>query len=66
MSETMQTEKRDMMDSTGVAEILNLDIETVRRYARDGRLPAHRIPGTRKWIFYRDEIESSLVPSTTG
>ncbi len=63
MTETVQTEQRETMDSTEVAELLNLDIETVRRYARDGRLPAYRIPGTRKHVFYRDEIESSLIPS---
>ena len=63
MSEQLQTEQRETMDSNQVAEFLNLDIESVRRYARDGRLPAYRIPGTRKHVFYRDEIENSLKPS---
>jgi hypothetical protein len=28
----------------------------VRRYAREGRLPAYRLPGGRTFKFFRDEI----------
>jgi hypothetical protein len=28
----------------------------VRRYAREGRLPAYKLPGGRTFKFFRDEI----------
>jgi hypothetical protein len=31
-------------------------VQMVRRYAREGRLPAYKLPGGRTFKFFRDEI----------
>ena len=44
-------------NSAQVAEMLNLpSIKTVQTQVRKGRLPAHRLPGARRYWFLRDEI----------
>ena len=45
-----------VLNTEQVAELLMLDIDTVRRLARDERLPAHRLPGGRSFRFLRDEL----------
>ncbi|MEX1134149.1 MAG: helix-turn-helix domain-containing protein, partial [Acidimicrobiia bacterium] len=39
-----------------VAELLGMNVQMVRRYAREGRLPAYKLPGGRTFKFFRDEI----------
>jgi excisionase family DNA binding protein len=39
-----------------VAELLHLSARTVFNMTRDGRLPARRLPGTRKYLYVRREI----------
>jgi excisionase family DNA binding protein len=39
-----------------VAELLGMNVQMVRRYAREGRLPAYKLPGGRTLKFFRDEI----------
>ncbi|MBI2851737.1 MAG: helix-turn-helix domain-containing protein [Chloroflexi bacterium] len=44
------------------ADILHLAVETVRRFVRDGKLPAQRLPGG----FYRvrlSDVEGMLQPA---
>ena len=38
-----------------VAELLGLNIRTVMVMANDGRLPASRLPGSRKYHFLRED-----------
>jgi excisionase family DNA binding protein len=39
-----------------VAELLHVSPKTVFNMTRDGRLPARRLPGTRRYLFVRREI----------
>ena len=39
-----------------VAEILCIKPGTVRKAAREGKLPAYRLPDTRTYFFFRDEV----------
>jgi excisionase family DNA binding protein len=39
-----------------VAELLHVSTKTVFNMTRDGRLPARRLPGTRKYLYVRSEI----------
>jgi len=36
--------------------LLGMNVQMVRRYAREGRLPAYKLPGGRTFKFFRDEI----------
>jgi excisionase family DNA binding protein len=45
-----------ILDAAQVAELLGMNVQMVRRYAREGRLPAYRLPGGRTFKFFRDEI----------
>ena len=39
-----------------VAELLHMNIDTVRRLSREGVLPCHRVPGGRTFKYLYDEI----------
>lgn len=43
-----------------VAEILGVHPHTAERYARDGLIPAHRIPGGRRYYIFKDELVDVL------
>lgn len=45
-----------ILDTAHVAELLGMNIQMVRKYAREGRIPAYRLPGGRTFRFFRDEI----------
>jgi excisionase family DNA binding protein len=45
-----------ILDAAQVAEMLGLNVQMVRRYAREGRLPAYKLPGGRTFYFLRDEL----------
>lgn len=45
-----------ILDAAQVAELLGMNVQMVRRYAREGRLPAYRLPGGRTFKFFRDEV----------
>ena len=49
-----------ILDAAQVAEMLGMNIQMVRQYAREGRLPAYRLPGGRTFKFFRDEIYEFL------
>jgi excisionase family DNA binding protein len=38
------------------AELLQVNVEYLRRMVRDGRIPCHRFPGGREMRFLRDEL----------
>lgn len=45
-----------ILDAAQVADLLGMNVQMVRRYAREGRLPAYKLPGGRTFRFFRDEI----------
>jgi len=52
----MAEEYPPILDAAQVAEMLGMNVQMVRRYAREGRLPAYKLPGGRTFKFFRDEI----------
>ncbi|MEE8407326.1 MAG: helix-turn-helix domain-containing protein [Acidimicrobiia bacterium] len=52
----MAEEYPPILDAAQVAELLGMNVQMVRRYAREGRLPAYKLPGGRTFKFFRDEI----------
>lgn len=49
-----------VMDAAMVSELLGMNVQMVRRYAREGRIPAYRLPGGRTFRFFRDEVVEFL------
>lgn len=45
-----------VMDAAMVAELLGMNIDTVRRLSREGVIPAHRLPGGRTFKYLKDEV----------
>ncbi len=56
MTEVSKGDFPPILDAAQVAELLGMNIQMVRRYAREGRLPAYKLPGGRTFKFFRDEI----------
>jgi excisionase family DNA binding protein len=52
----MAEEYPPILDAAQVAELLGMNVQMVRRYAREARLPAYKLPGGRTFKFFRDEI----------
>ena len=46
----------EVLDAAQVAELLGMNVQMVRRYAREGRLPAYKLPGGRTFKFFKGEI----------
>lgn len=56
-----------VMDSADVAEMLGLaNIKQIQQMVRDGRLPARRLPGSRRYRFLRDELVEWLQSDATA
>lgn len=49
-----------ILDTAQVAELLGLNVRTVMAMANDGRLPASRLPDSRKYHFFLEEIVATL------
>ena len=49
-----------------VAELLHVSTKTVFNMTRDGRLPARRLPGSRRYLYVRQEILDLLDETRTG
>ncbi len=56
MTTTSDGDYPPILDATRVAELLGMNVQMVRKYAREGRIPAYRLPGGRTYKFFRDEI----------
>jgi excisionase family DNA binding protein len=52
----MPEEFPPILDTAMAAEMLSMNVDVVRRMARDGELPAYRLPGARAFRFFRDEL----------
>lgn len=46
----------EVLGAQDVAELLDMNVQMVRKYAREGRLPAYRLPGGRNYKFFRREL----------
>lgn len=51
-----QSEYPSVIDTAQVAELLQMNVQMVRKYAREGRLPAYQLPGSRVYRFIYSEI----------
>jgi excisionase family DNA binding protein len=49
-----------ILDAAQVADLLGMNVQMVRKYAREGRLPAYKLPGGRTFKFFREEIFEAL------
>jgi excisionase family DNA binding protein len=45
-----------VLDTAMVADLLGMNVQVVRRMAREGTIPAYRLPGGRSFRFFRDEV----------
>ena len=45
-----------VIDTAQAAELLCMNVERVRRYVREGRLPAYQLPGSRVYRFIYSEV----------
>lgn len=45
-----------ILDAAQVGELFGMNVQMVRRYAREGRIPAYKLPGGRTFKFFRDEV----------
>ena len=52
----MAREDDVILGAQEVADLLDMNVQMVRKYAREGRLPAYRLPGGRTFKFFRSEI----------
>lgn len=52
--------KKVRMNVKETAEFLEAHPETIRNWARQGKLPAHRIGKLGYYFFYQDELEQTL------
>ncbi len=53
-----------ILTTAQVAEMLDLNVRTVLNMAGDGRLPASRLAGSRKFHYVRDQIIETLIENT--
>jgi excisionase family DNA binding protein len=53
------TSPESLLTSEEVAAAVRQDVNTVQRWARDGLVPAIKLPGGR-WRFRREDIEAIL------
>lgn len=55
-----------VLSTRDVAELLNVHVRTVLAMAKDGRLPAHHLPGSRRVQFLTAEILETLGGTSFG
>lgn len=48
------------------AEYARVSVGTIDRWARDGKLPRHRVEGTRSVRFHTDDLDKLMIPETSG
>ena len=54
--QSTQSGHPSVIDTAQVAELLRMNVQMVRKYAREGRLPAYQLPGSRVYRFIHSEI----------
>ena len=50
------TDYPPVLDAAMVAELLGMNIDTVRRLSREEVIPAHRVPGGRTFKYLTQEV----------
>jgi excisionase family DNA binding protein len=45
-----------VLDTEMVAELLGMNVQVVRRLAREGQIPSYRLPEGRTYRFFTDEV----------
>jgi excisionase family DNA binding protein len=55
-----------ILTSAQVAELLGLNVRTVMAMANDGRLEASRLPGSRKYHFFLENVLDALAQHRVG
>lgn len=58
--ERMRREYPSILTTAQVAEMLDLNVRTIMSMANDGRLPASRLPGGRKFHFFLEDVIATL------
>ncbi len=53
---TLAGDYPNVLDTAMVADMLGMNVQVVRRMAREGTIPAYRLPGGRSFRFFRDEV----------
>jgi len=61
--QAVRTRYPPILNTAQVAELLDLNPRTVLNMAGDGRLPASRLPGSRKFHFLLEDIIATLKAS---
>lgn len=54
--QSTQSGHPSVIDTAQVADLLRMNVQMVRKYAREGRLPAYQLPGSRVYRFIHSEI----------
>ncbi len=55
----------EMLTVAQAASLLKVAVPTMRRWMREGRVPAHKL-GPRRWVTYRSELEEMLAAAAAG
>jgi excisionase family DNA binding protein len=55
-----------ILTTAQVAELLGLNVRTVMAMALDGRLQASRLPGSRKYHFFLENVLDALAQHRVG
>jgi excisionase family DNA binding protein len=55
-----------ILTTAQVAELLDLNVRTVMAMANDGRLEASRLPGSRKYHFFLENVLDALARNRVG
>jgi excisionase family DNA binding protein len=55
-----------VLTTAQVAELLGLNVRTVMAMANDGRLEASRLPGSRKYHFFLENVLDTLAQHRVG
>ncbi|MGH2668597.1 MAG: helix-turn-helix domain-containing protein [bacterium] len=55
-----------ILTTAQVAELLGLNVRTVMAMANDGRLEASRLPGSRKYHFFLENVLDALAQHRVG
>lgn len=52
----------ELLSPAQAAAVIGVSVDSIRRYANDGRLPSQRTPGKQR-RFRRSDVEALLLPS---
>lgn len=60
------TPQREWLTSTEAAAHLKVKRRTLLQWVREGKVPAHRLSGTKRcvWRFLQSELDAMLLPSS--